>query len=182
LGLKRNQQLQELTTTFILRRTGEVLESLLPPRHEYLVFIRLAPLQESLYVRFLQTYQEALLGAFSGALSLLALLRKLVNHPYLLHGSKKLSAELRTIEEMRKVSLNGASSSKFAFIEALLRESAAVRDKVLIVSSFTSTLQALERFCSDLGLASLRLDGETSDKQRMELVKRFNNSRAGILA
>lgn len=178
LGLKRNQQLQELTTTFILRRTGEVLESLLPPRHEYLVFIRLAPLQESLYVRFLQTYQEALLGAFSGALSLLALLRKLVNHPYLLHSSKKLSAELRTIDEMRKVSLNGASSCKFAFIEALLRESAAVRDKVLIVSSFTSTLQALERFCSDLGLASLRLDGETSDKQRMELVKRFNSSAA----
>ena len=76
------------------------------------------------------------------------------------------------------MSLNGASSSKFAFIEALLRESAAVRDKVLIVSSFTSTLHALERFCSDLGLASLRLDGETSDKQRMELVKRFNNSAA----
>jgi len=176
LGLKRNQQLQELTTTFILRRTGEILESLLPPRHEYLVFVRLAPLQESLYVRCLQYSQDALQGVFSGALSLLALLRKLVNHPCLLRDSKKMSAELRASPELHEAELNGTSSSKFAFIEALLRESAALKDKVLVVSSFTSTLHALERFCVDLGYACLRLDGETSDKQRMELVKRFNSS------
>jgi hypothetical protein len=77
---------------------------------------------------------------------------------------KKRASEIRTIEEMRKVPPNGASSSKFPFIEALLRESAAVRDKVLLLSTSTSALQALKRFCSDLGLASLRLDGETSDE------------------
>lgn len=67
-------------------------------------------------------------------------------------------------------------SGKFAVVSrmlALLREQ--TRDRVVIVSNFTQTLELFTILCRERGYPYLRLDGSTTIKQRQKLVKRFND-------
>lgn len=67
-------------------------------------------------------------------------------------------------------------SGKFAVVSrmlALLREQ--TRDRVVIVSNFTQTLELFTILCRERGYPCLRLDGSTTIKQRQKLVKRFND-------
>jgi DNA repair and recombination protein RAD54B len=50
-------------------------------------------------------------------------------------------------------------------------------EKVVIVSNFTSTLNIIAKVCEAKRYPALRLDGSTPQKQRLELVDRFNRGR-----
>jgi DNA repair and recombination RAD54-like protein len=67
-------------------------------------------------------------------------------------------------------------SGKFAVLArmlALLREQ--TKDRVVIVSNYTQTLDLFTNLCRERGYPVLRLDGSTSISKRQKLVKRFND-------
>ena len=53
LGTARSQELYQITSAFILRRTADLNSKYLPPKQEYVVFARLQPLQTAMYKAFL---------------------------------------------------------------------------------------------------------------------------------
>lgn len=67
-------------------------------------------------------------------------------------------------------------SGKFAVVArmlALLREQ--TKDRIVIVSNFTQTLDLFTALCRERGYPCLRLDGSTSIGKRQKLVKKFND-------
>ena len=67
-------------------------------------------------------------------------------------------------------------SGKFGVVArmlALLREQ--TKDRIVIVSNYTQTLDLFTNLCRDRGYPVLRLDGSTSISKRQKLVKRFND-------
>ena len=56
---------------------------------------------------------------------------------------------------------------------ALLREQ--TKDRIVIVSNFTQTLDLFTALCRERDYPCLRLDGSTSIAKRQKLVKRFND-------
>ena len=69
-----------------------------------------------------------------------------------------------------------AMSGKFAVVArmlALLREQ--TKDRIVIVSNYTQTLDLFTSLCRERGYPVLRLDGSTSIGKRQKLVKRFND-------
>lgn len=183
----RSKELWRVTEQFILRRTGTILQSLLPPRNEYLIFCIPSPLQFQIYQKFL-TSKSALqaleTGNSSNALSICLLLRKLVNHPDLIFTSKYKSDNLRELLSIaQKMKPNNYSflpnrfllSPKFSFTSSILQHSQKNVEKVVIVSSFTKTLDLLEQFCLSIDSNVFRLDGSTLTSKRMVLVNEFNN-------
>lgn len=49
-------------------------------------------------------------------------------------------------------------------------------EKIVLVSNYTSTLDSLDKLCSRYKWSTLRLDGSTPQKDRQDLVDRFNRS------
>ena len=69
-----------------------------------------------------------------------------------------------------------AMSGKFAVVArmlALLREQ--TKDRIVIVSNYTQTLDLFTSLCRERGYPCLRLDGSTSISKRQKLVKKFND-------
>lgn len=69
-----------------------------------------------------------------------------------------------------------AMSGKFAVVArmlALLREQ--TKDRIVIVSNYTQTLDLFTSLCRERNYPVLRLDGSTSIGKRQKLVKRFND-------
>jgi SNF2 family DNA or RNA helicase len=183
----RSKELWRVTELFILRRTGSILEALLPPRNEYLIFSPPSPLQTLIYEKFLSSKSANMVletGNNSFALSICLLLRKLVNHPDLVYrtsGKSEETKELLSIaekckpENYYKNSDRFMHSNKFRFTQEVLLRARERSEKVVIVSSFTKTLDLLEEFCEVLGSGVFRLDGSTPASRRMQIVNEFSS-------
>ncbi|WFD43583.1 helicase [Malassezia psittaci] len=66
-------------------------------------------------------------------------------------------------------------SGKLAVLHALLKTIRnTTKDRVIIVSNFTATLDLLQRYCQDQRYPTLRLDGKTKQEARAKLVSQFN--------
>jgi DNA repair and recombination protein RAD54B len=69
------------------------------------------------------------------------------------------------------------TSAKLQFLHTLLVQVyQTTKEKVVVVSNYTSTLDIIEKFVASLGYKSLRLDGQTPAKDRSALVDRFNKT------
>lgn len=96
-GLRRMNQLMDICSTFMLRRTSTVLKSLLPPKLEQVVFCKMSALQLRLYQFFLHSPAvQSLLSTekASGAagmmlhpLAAITALKKLCCHPDLIYST-----------------------------------------------------------------------------------------------
>lgn len=85
---------------FVQRRTHEVLRNALPPKHEYVISLRLTPVQESLYRQLLASSVTSL---HSGNLfSVYTAASKICNHPDVLFKSY-LEAKEFTAKEREKM-------------------------------------------------------------------------------
>ncbi len=156
-------KLQQITARFILRRTGEaILRKFLPPKQTYLVFCSLSPTQRALYREKLADYQKNK----TDQLAVLSSLTQLATHPAL---ADKTGAQTR----------NWRKSNKLRVVEALLQAVMAFcpSDKLVLVSSFTATLDLLAELCEAIGIRTSRLDGATAQKDRDRIVSRFNDAR-----
>ncbi|XP_037085497.1 DNA repair and recombination protein RAD54B-like [Pollicipes pollicipes] len=190
LGEERAAQLAAVTDRFILRRTQEVLDRYLPPKVETVVFCRPSPLQVELYSRVLESRElRQLLSAGSsdagaGHLVFISLLRKLCSHPALLLAAEQQescalnSLQLRFPEGFSEARLSATDSGKMAVLASLLHalRRADRRQKIVLISYYTQTLDLLAKLCQQHQLNFLRLDGSTPSTKRQSLVDQFNSS------
>lgn len=94
LGEERAVELSRLTGMFILRRTQEIINRYLPPRLDWTLFCQPSPLQLELYRHLLshRVFRACLQGSTQTHthLACITALKKLCNHPSLLHCTVKV--------------------------------------------------------------------------------------------
>lgn len=96
-------------------------------------------------------------------------LRKIVNHPYLVHfplvpGKKELKVDEELVNK----------SGKLLVLDAMLVKLKERGHKVLLFSTFTSLLDILEDYLLMRNYRYVRLDGSTKVEDRQERIKAFN--------
>ena len=198
-----NADLSELVNKFILRRTNTILSKHLPPKVVEVVCCKLSPLQQALYEHFLtsKAATQALTGKATAVLPAITALKKLCNHPKLIHdmikGSKntgQAASGFSTCAEFFTPGMydggGGRSgrggtgmapgweehSGKFGVLARLLANlRAETKDRIVIISNYTQTLDLVGQLCRDRHYPYVRLDGSTSIGKRQKLVKQFND-------
>ncbi|KAJ5146833.1 Heat shock protein hsp98 [Penicillium atrosanguineum] len=186
-GESRNEELRELTSKFILRRTADVLAKYLPPKSEYVLFCRPTPAQANIYQAVLASpiFQTAM-GNAESALQLITILKKLCNSPSLLTAknndnspSETVAALLSSLPPALMRHFSPSASAKVRVLDQLLDSIRSnTSEKIVLVSNYTSTLNLLATLLSSLGLSFLRLDGSTPAQKRQPLVDDFNRQPA----
>uniref|UniRef100_A0A3Q3L5I7 RAD54 homolog B n=1 Tax=Labrus bergylta TaxID=56723 RepID=A0A3Q3L5I7_9LABR len=194
LGEERAAELSRLTGMFILRRTQEIINRYLPPRLDWTLFCEPSPLQLELYEQLLchRVFRACLQGSTQTHthLACITALKKLCNHPGLLHSTVKVETDGGSLESSlydglielfpesySSGGLNTADSGKLLVLSDLLT---AIRqlspsDRVVVVSNYTKTLDLLQDLCAHMGYTFCRLDGQTPTNQRQRLVDNFNS-------
>ncbi|XP_017280508.1 DNA repair and recombination protein RAD54B [Kryptolebias marmoratus] len=194
LGEERAAELSRLTGMFVLRRTQEIINRYLPPRLDWTLFCELAPLQRQLYKHLLghRVFRACLQGysQTNAHLACITALKKLCNHPGLLHVTVKERTDRGSVESSlyeglvdlfpesySSAGINSADSGKLMVLSDLL---SAIRqlspsDRVVLVSNYTQTLDLLQDLCAHEGYTFCRLDGHTPTGQRQRLVDTFNS-------
>ncbi|XP_038146971.1 DNA repair and recombination protein RAD54B [Cyprinodon tularosa] len=194
LGEERAAELSRLTGMFILRRTQEIINRYLPPRLDWTLFCMPSPLQQKLYRHLLchQVFRACLQGFTQSSthLACITALKKLCNHPGLLHTTVKERTDRGSMESSlyeglsdlfpESYSLAGFSTSDSGKLLVLSDLLSAIRqlspsDRVVLVSNYTQTLDLLQDMCVQAGYTFLRLDGQTPVSQRQRLVDSFNS-------
>uniref|UniRef100_A0A3Q3VSN0 Uncharacterized protein n=1 Tax=Mola mola TaxID=94237 RepID=A0A3Q3VSN0_MOLML len=194
LGEERAAELSRLTGMFILRRTQEIINCYLPPRLDWTLFCEPSPLQQELYKQLLchRVFKACLHGSTQTHthLACITALKKLCNHPGLLHSTVKERTDCGSVENSLYEGLaelfpefyssggfSTADSGKLLVLSDLLT---AIRqlspsDRVVVVSNYTKTLDLLQDLCVQMGYTFCRLDGNTPTIQRQRLVDSFNS-------
>jgi len=200
LGEERNAQLMRLVAGVMLRRDASVNQAYLPPRQDFVVFVRPTPLQDALYTAFLKQPQmrSVAMGGGTGSLPPLAaiiLLRRLCNSPDAFFASADAAAEegaeaaaalqsndsqrvVAQLEGLRAGFAGGQSSAKLAVLASMLT-SLPADERCVVVAGWTQTLDLVANLCSQLQVQTARLDGSTPPDARVALVRRFNAGGAG---
>ncbi|KAF8768041.1 DNA repair and recombination protein RAD54B like protein [Argiope bruennichi] len=188
IGEQCSEELNRLSTLFMLRRTQEVINQYLPSKTEVVAFCRPTELQRKLYNHLLNTGSLWKLLASTGSMDsslhliYISLLRKLCNHPSLLYNIKNLDDHhiLNCIESVFPNNYQSlpSDSGKMKVLENMLKAffSYPKKEKIVIVSGFTKTLNIIEELCKRKNYLYLRLDGSTNTSSRQELVDTFNRS------
>ncbi|KAI8916101.1 helicase, partial [Gorgonomyces haynaldii] len=154
LTLKRaqeaNERLNDLTKRFVLRRTSELNAQYLPPKQELVFFCKMTRHQESVYEAQLEKMQDS-----GVTFADLHVLRQCANVSSLVDPKQK--------EESGKMNL----------LAKLLKWIHSKKEKVVLVSHWTSVLDLMEKRFSQY--RSLRLDGSTPSTKRQQLVDQFSD-------
>ncbi|KAM5447873.1 helicase [Microsporum audouinii] len=186
-GKARSEELAELTSPFILRRTADILSKHLPPKTEYILFCNPTSAQKNLYRHVLASplFQSVLRNSES-ALQLITILKKVCNSPSLLKPKLEddgkgedtsMSAFISSLPHNLHRCLSAGSSGKIRVLDQLLYNLRnKTTEKVVLVSNYTSTLNLLANLLTSLDLPFLRLDGSTPATKRQALVDDFNRS------
>uniref|UniRef100_H3CGJ1 DNA repair and recombination protein RAD54-like n=1 Tax=Tetraodon nigroviridis TaxID=99883 RepID=H3CGJ1_TETNG len=185
-GEEKLSQLIGVVNRCLIRRTSDILSKYLPVKVEQVVCCRLSPLQKELYKRFLR--QAGPLDALGDAnanlsLSSITSLKKLCNHPALIHDKCVEAAEgfegaldlfppgycTKAVEPQL--------SGKMLVLDYILAiTKTTTDDKVVLVSNYTQTLDLFEKLCRSRRYSYVRLDGTMSIKKRARMVERFNEA------
>jgi DNA repair and recombination protein RAD54B len=186
-GRSRSEELANLTSMFILRRTADILSKYLPPKSEYVLLCNPTPAQANIYRHVLASpvFQSAL-GNSESALQLITILKKLCNSPSLLSSKEydedvnpAFSAFLQTLPLAAHRHFSPASSGKIRVLDQLLHNlRTTTSEKIVLISNYTSTLDLLATLLTSLSLPFLRLDGSTPPSKRQSLVDDFNRTSA----
>ncbi|KAF7712197.1 Uncharacterized protein PECH_003965 [Penicillium ucsense] len=182
-GESRSEELRELTSKFILRRTADILSKYLPPKSEYVLFCKPTRVQANIYKAVLQSpvFQTAM-GNAESALQLITILKKLCNSPSLLSAkntddspNETISALISSLPPNLARQLSASASAKIRVLDQILDSlRSKTSEKIVLVSNYTSTLTLLATLLTSLGLPFLRLDGSTPAQKRQPLVDDFN--------
>ena len=180
-GEGRSEELANITSKFILRRTADILAQYLPPKTEYVLFCKPTEAQKTVYRSIVgSTAFNAAFGSNADALSYINVLKKVCNGPELLlkkDDSQVGATQAEAVKHVAPGLLNAAASGKVQVLDSLLHHIREKTDeKVVLISNYTQTLDILQRLLSALEYKYLRLDGSTPQNKRQELVERFNRS------
>ncbi|GAA5802781.1 hypothetical protein HPULCUR_008256 [Helicostylum pulchrum] len=170
----------KIVSKFTIRRTNDILTKYLPVKFEHVVFCKLAPLQQSLYDVFLTSpeIKKILRGQGSQPLKAITMLKKLCNHPNLLNLPEDLEGCERHLpagyNTQHKV--DPSFSGKFAVLARMLAKiKKETKDKIVLISNYTQTLDVFQKFCKQQQYGVLRLDGSMNTNKRQKLVDEFND-------
>lgn len=187
-GTAREAELSSLTRMFILRRTAEIMAEFLKPKTEYVVFCKPTQAQVQVYNHVLQSpfCGKVLGGGTESSLQLITLLKKVCNAPSLLQQKDGNTPSNSNVAELLKVIPKELlqlapvrASTKFRVLDSLLKHlSSTTKEKIVIVSNYTQTLDIIGKHLAALNLTFLRLDGSTPTAKRQDLVNAFNKTSA----
>uniref|UniRef100_A0AC34FN75 Uncharacterized protein n=1 Tax=Panagrolaimus sp. ES5 TaxID=591445 RepID=A0AC34FN75_9BILA len=174
------QQIQEKKndafSSFFLRRTAEVNQKFLPPRHDFLVFCQPSPLQ-------IEVYEKALAVISANTFSMFNAFRQICNHPALLYKNIRTPEYIdfaRCINaypsDYDSVNLKCEESGKLATLAAMVVNFRNENDKTVIVSQSTQVLSLIGQVLKVLSFKIYRLDGKTAPEKRQKRVTHFNDS------
>ncbi|XP_072246375.1 DNA repair and recombination protein RAD54-like [Leuresthes tenuis] len=185
-GEEKLKELISIVNRCLIRRTSDILSKYLPVKIEQVVCCRLTPLQTELYKCFLrqakpiETLQEGKISISS--LSSITSLKKLCNHPALIHekcmdGEEGFEGALNLFPSgYCTKSLEPQLSGKMLVLDYILAMTrTTTSDKVVLVSNYTQTLDLFEKLCRSRRYLYVRLDGTMSIKKRAKIVERFNS-------
>ena len=156
--------------------------------------------------------KAALTGKHTMVLSAITALKKLCNHPKLIYdmvkGAKNTGAGAAGFETCAEFFQPGMydvgsgsgrggrsfgkggmvdgwefHSGKFAVLARLLAIlRAETKDRIVIISNYTQTLDLVQLLCRQNNYPAVRLDGSTSISKRQKLVKQFNDPSSNCFA
>ncbi|KAJ7048171.1 P-loop containing nucleoside triphosphate hydrolase protein [Mycena amicta] len=201
LGEARLRKLNSVTKSFVLRREAALLLQYLPPKHEYVVFVKPTQLQLGIFTKILNPSKldDLVQSSTAESLALISILTKVSNSPILLkatadkhkatdnagsaikhsgvHEALKLLPEDAQVEDM---SLSGKLTALAKLLKSIHQMT---EEKCVLVSHYTSTLNILEAFCQKKSYSYYRVDGQTPTSKRQEYVNAFNksNQRGGFI-
>ena len=115
-------------------------------------------------------------GTGSQPLKFITVLKKLVNHPALLEGPdlEMISDFLPSNFDPKKC--QSEMSGKMSLLEKMLgKMRSESRDKIVLISNYTQTLDMMEKMCRQRQWGVLRLDGSMTIPKRQKLVDQFND-------
>ncbi|KAL0076835.1 P-loop containing nucleoside triphosphate hydrolase protein [Phycomyces blakesleeanus] len=181
---KKVAEFWSIVSKFTIRRTNDLLTKYLPVKYEHVVFCQLAPVQKSLYKTFLDSPETKKLLQGTGAqpLKYITMLKKLCNHPGLLdlpreiEGSEKILPSGYISKSNHNSNIDASLSGKFMVLERMLSKiKNETKDKIVLISNYTQTLDLFESYCQQKRYGVLRLDGTLNAKKRQKLVDQFND-------
>jgi len=185
-GKKISTELAAMVAKFMLRRDNKVLRSHLPAKVEFVVFVKLQPLQEELYTKFLESKAVAKLkkGGKDASLVSITTLTKLCNHPSLIFKSckTKKNAALRSLvpifpKKFSEATLNPKFSGKMNLVIKLMTSIKELTDdKVVIVSNYTQTIDMISRTLTRFKFSNFKLDGRIPTSKRQKMIDTFNDT------
>ena len=155
---KNIEELKSLITPFILRRLKEDVLNELPEKVEKRYLVDMTSNQKSLYKSYVKEIKERL-KASKGKVNILTFITKL--------REVCLDPSL-VVEDYR------GGSGKINALMELLGNYIEGNKKILVFSQFTSALKNIEKNLQGEEISYLYLDGSISGKDRLNLVKKFN--------
>ncbi|KAL0241532.1 hypothetical protein GEMRC1_006767 [Eukaryota sp. GEM-RC1] len=179
LANDRANALSEVLASFVLRRTSEVLVSILPPRAEYVLFLRPTTCQLDFYASLLETFKGQFQSESHDPLSLIMLLRKVCTYPKLLSDNDgAVDFGEKDLKELTKLKLE--DFPKFIVLKKIVIDCLSRKEKIVIVSNFTTTLDLVQILLNEMGVRFVRLDGQTNSDKRNENIQIFNDERSEV--
>lgn len=176
-GEDASNELIQLTSKFILRRTSDYTSDYLPSKTDIILFCPPTKLQIKLFHSIMQTKRfDSLMvdSNVNNALPLITLFKKLCNSPALLKNDKFFNSIAPESVDVSK--LTTFASSKINILIPLLLEFRKINAKTVLISNYTQTLDMLQQIVQKLNIPFTRLDGSTSNKLRDSIVTSFNKS------
>ncbi|GAX28537.1 hypothetical protein FisN_12Hh095 [Fistulifera solaris] len=173
-GDDRSKNLQEVLRPFLLqRRKFDILRELLPTKTEIVVWSHLSEQQRELYNEFLLNKRSILRSLREGetaiVLAAITRMKMLCGHPALYEEEYEVPDLRRTIEQ----------SAKLETMLHLVEKMTDQGHKILIFSQSTKMLNIIQRaLLGKLHLSVSRIDGDTKESVRQQLVDDFNNPKS----
>ncbi|KAJ6641570.1 DNA repair and recombination protein RAD54B [Pseudolycoriella hygida] len=175
LGEERAEELNQLTSGFILRRTHDVITKYLPKKQEFVVFCKQTDLQRELIQRTLELYENN--DDPANGLQIITSLKKICNHPALINTGNQNDALTEQIRQLVPSwqDMGPFDSGKLCVLDDLLHEMHKRQEKLVLISYHTKTLNVLQEWLNYLNFTNCRLDGTTPTNARNSIVEDFNN-------
>lgn len=158
-------ELKSLITPFILRRLKEDVLSELPEKLEKKYLVEMKGKQKQLYSFYVKAIKNELNANKSSEKS----------------GKNKINL-FAYLTKLREICLDPSmvvpdykgEISKLTVVKEIVKDASESGKKILLFSQFTSVLKKIEEDFKKEDISYLYLDGETSAKERVERVKKFN--------
>ncbi|KAL0128064.1 hypothetical protein PUN28_003357 [Cardiocondyla obscurior] len=181
LGKERSRELNELTKSFILRRTQKTINIYLPHKNEIVVFCSLSKKQNDLYSLITDAWfnKICLENKSNMHLSIIVALKKICNHPNLFLNELEKNTLYHALSKTRISQIKQDTNfteycGKITIIQTLMRNLKKTDEKLVLVSYYTQTLDLFETICDMEKLKFLRLDGTTLTSVRSKIIDQFN--------
>jgi SNF2 family DNA or RNA helicase len=159
----------------LLRRIKADVEKSLLPKKEINLYVGMSAMQRKWYQKLLEKDIDAVNGAGglnkregkTRLLNIVMQLRKCCNHPYLFDGAEPgppYTTDQHIVD----------NSGKMIVLDKLLSRMKAQGSRVLLFSQMSRVLDILEDYCWWRGYEYCRIDGQTSQEDRIDAIDEYN--------